>query len=80
MKEVAFAPASSVFEPGSSPKAAVALTWPTFSEAAEDAANSRQLGGIHFTESLLRSAIAGGEVAGVTWDRYTQLLNGGAPQ
>ena len=77
VKEIAFAPGSSVFEPGSSPKSSVTLTWQTFSEAAEDAANSRQLGGIHFTESLLRAAIVGREVAGAVWDRYTQLLNGG---
>jgi len=80
VKSVSFAAGSSVFDSGSSPKDEVTLSWQTFSEVAEDAANSRQLGGIHFTESLLRSAIMGRGIAGLVWGTYTQLINGGAQQ
>ena len=78
VKSVSFTAGSSVFDPGNSPRSDVTLSWQTFSEVAEDAANSRAIGGIHFAESLLRSAIIGREVAGAVWDRYTQLINGGA--
>jgi uncharacterized protein DUF6851/vanadium-dependent haloperoxidase-like protein len=77
--KVVFAAGSSVLDPGSSPENDTTLEWLTFSEIAEDAANSRAVGGIHFNESLLRSAIIGREIAAQVWDRYTQLLNGVRP-
>jgi PAP2 superfamily len=57
---VSFASGSSQYEPGFSPRATVTLTWPTFSDAADEAGISRRYGGIHF---------AGGDIAGRTVGR-----------
>ena len=76
VKKVVFAPGSSRFDPGNSPAQETTLEWRTFSEVAEDAAWSRRAAGIHFDEADFRSRVLGRVVAGVVWDRYTQLLNG----
>ena len=76
MKKVVFAPGSSRFDPGNSPKAETVLEWQTFSEIAEDAAWSRRAGGIHFDEADFRSRVLGRSVAGVAWEKYQQLLGG----
>jgi hypothetical protein len=75
-KSVTFAAGSSVLDPGASPQKDTTLSWQTFSEIAEDAGYSRQIGGIHFVESVFRAATMGREVAGVVWSRYQQLING----
>ncbi|MEO8663512.1 MAG: vanadium-dependent haloperoxidase [Bryobacteraceae bacterium] len=76
VKNVTFAKGTATLEAGV-PQNDTTLSWLTFSEVAEDAAYSRAVGGIHFTESLLRSAIIGRQIAAEVWDRYTQLLDGG---
>ena len=75
VKSVTFTAGTSVLEPGA-PQNDTTLKWQTFSEVAEDAGFSRQVGGIHFQESVYRSAILGREVANAVWIRYAQLLSG----
>jgi hypothetical protein len=76
---VTIAAGSSKIEPGV-PQSATTLSWLTFSEVAEDQGFSRQTDGVHFKESVLRSAHMGRDVAGQVWSLYTQLVNGGGPQ
>ena len=45
---VTFAPGSSVIEPGLTPATSIALVWPTFTDASNQAGISRRYGGIHF--------------------------------
>jgi hypothetical protein len=78
VKKVVFAAGSSRIDPGASPTKETSLEWQTFSEIAEDAAWSRRAAGIHNDEADFRSRVLGRGVAGVVWDRYVQLINGGA--
>jgi hypothetical protein len=77
VKSVTFAAGSSVVDPGTSPQSDTTLSWLTFSEVAEDAGFSREIDGIHFKESVFRSAALGRQVAVQVWNRYAQLINGG---
>jgi hypothetical protein len=47
---VSFAPGSSGFESACTPKSTVTLSWPTFTDAAAQAGQSREYGGIHFIQ------------------------------
>ncbi len=60
---VTFAPGSSRFEPGVTPRAPVTLVWPTFTAAADEAGESRRFGGIHFTQGDLVGREMGRAVA-----------------
>jgi Domain of unknown function (DUF6851)/VCPO second helical-bundle domain len=73
---VTFAAGSSTIEPGITPAEAITLSWMTFSEAADEAALSRRLGGIHF-ESGDRSARAlGRQVGEMAWNKATGFFEG----
>src|SRR5215468_9384629 len=50
---VTFPPGSSRIEPGLTPASTLTLTWPTFSDAANQAGMSRRYGGIHFRQGDL---------------------------
>jgi hypothetical protein len=76
VKQLVFKAGTSVTDPGASPTADTTLSWLTFWEVADDAGYSRRAGGIHYDEADYRSRIIGRQVAGVVWDRYTQLLAG----
>lgn len=54
-------------EPGQVPAADVALSWATFSDAADEAAISRRYGGIHFVDGDVDSRAMGREVAKQDW-------------
>lgn len=73
---VTVAAGSSKIEQGV-PQSATTLSWLTFSEVAEDEAFSRQAGGVHFKESVLRSTHMGRDVGAQVWAAFSQLLNGG---
>jgi hypothetical protein len=76
-KTIVFAAGSSIVDPGKSPQADTMVSYATFSETAEDAGYSREVGGIHFHESVFRSAILGRQIGGQVWNQYTQLIGGG---
>jgi hypothetical protein len=73
---VGFAPGSSRFEPGITPRERVTLRWETFSEAADEAGISRIHGGIHFDEGDLEGRRLGREVGRRTVERVRALLAG----
>jgi uncharacterized protein DUF6851/vanadium-dependent haloperoxidase-like protein len=75
---VTFAPGSSVIEPGITPATPIALSWSTFSEAANEAALSRRLGGIHFQSGDLSARTLGRVVGQLVWTRSLQLFDGSA--
>jgi hypothetical protein len=58
---------SSQVEPGTSPAAAVALHWPTFTDAADQAGRSRRYGGIHFRDGDLVGRALGRMVGLRAW-------------
>ncbi len=70
---------SSRVEPGLTPQADVALSWASFSEAADQAGISRRYGGIHFEEGDLLARLLGREVGGVVWDKARSYILGTAP-
>ena len=70
---------SSKIESGTVPAADITLTWATFSAAADEAAMSRRLGGIHFKEGDLRSREMGRKVGAQVWTKATFLFNGARP-
>lgn len=73
---VTFTAGSSVVEPGVTPAADTTLSWATFTEVAEDAGFARETGGIHFRDSVFRSAELGRLVANQAWAAYSALLQG----
>lgn len=73
---VTFPMGSSGIEPGVTPGADTTLSWATFTEVAEDAGFARETGGIHFHESVFRSAELGRLVANQTRAAYSALLQG----
>ena len=56
---VTIATGSSRVEPGAVPAAAVVLSWPTFTAAADEAGQSRRYGGIHFIDGDLEGRRVG---------------------
>jgi Domain of unknown function (DUF6851)/VCPO second helical-bundle domain len=67
---------SSKVEPGAVPARDVTLTWPTFSDAADQAGLSRRYGGIHFQQGDLEGRAAGRTVARIAWGRAQSLFRG----
>lgn len=55
---------SSKVEPGQTPAAEVQLSWPTFTDAANEAGMSRRYGGIHFKQGDLMGRLAGRVIGG----------------
>jgi hypothetical protein len=74
---VIFAPGTSKYEPGFSPKASVTLSWDTFSEAADEAGMSRRYGGIHFEAGDLAGRALGRLVGRAAWEHARALWEGG---
>jgi hypothetical protein len=69
----------SVIEPGSVPAAAVKLTWPTYTDAADEAGLSRLLGGIHFRDANRDGLVLGNAVGSNTWSKAQTYFTGTAP-
>ncbi|MGL5082897.1 MAG: vanadium-dependent haloperoxidase [Microcoleaceae cyanobacterium] len=75
---ITVAPGGSALEPGVTPVEAVTLSWPTFSDAAEEAGISRLYGGIHFTDGNLSGQRLGQQVGAVVWNEAQSYINGTA--
>ncbi|MEQ1934239.1 MAG: vanadium-dependent haloperoxidase [Fimbriimonadaceae bacterium] len=58
------------------PSDPVTLSWGTFTEAAEEAGESRILGGIHFQPANLEGQALGRKVANVVWNKAQDYING----
>ena len=65
---------SSLIEPGVTPRAAVTLSWATFTDAAAQAGLSRRYGGIHFESADVEGQRLGRAVAERVWRRGHELL------
>jgi hypothetical protein len=65
---------SSSVEPGLIPAADITLTWPTFSDAADQAGVSRRYGGIHFEQGDLDARASGRIVARAAWAKARELF------
>jgi hypothetical protein len=68
---------SSRVEPGAVPASDLTLSWPTFSEAADQAGISRRYGGIHFEQGDLDARSTGRRVARRVWDKANDYWEGG---
>jgi hypothetical protein len=68
---------SSRVEPGTTPAADVVLSWPTFTDAADQAGRSRRYGGIHFRTGDLVGRALGAMVGARAWRGAAELLAGG---
>lgn len=73
---VTFPPGSSSTEPGVTPKQPVALSWSTFSDAADQAGISRRYGGIHFEMGDLAGRVTGRAVAKQAWEKSLRYFRG----
>jgi uncharacterized protein DUF6851/vanadium-dependent haloperoxidase-like protein len=69
---------SSRVEPGAVPARDLNLSWPTFSEAANQAGISRRYGGIHFQQGDLDARTTGREAARNAWTKTLSYINGTA--
>jgi hypothetical protein len=67
---------SSLVEPGSVPAAAVTLSWPTFSAAADQAGISRLYGGIHFQDGDLEARRIGKKIGTAAFAKSLQYFHG----
>jgi uncharacterized protein DUF6851/vanadium-dependent haloperoxidase-like protein len=67
---------SSQVEPGTTPAADVVLSWPTFTDAANQAGRSRRHGGIHFREGDLVGRALGAMVGARAWQAAAELFSG----
>lgn len=75
---VTFPAGSSSVEPGAVPAADTTLSWPTFSDAADQAGLSRRYGGIHFEQGDLDARASGRRVAAQAWARVRTYFDGSA--
>jgi hypothetical protein len=71
-------PGTSLVEVGLTPSAPVTLSWPTFSDAADQAGMSRRYGGIHYEEDDLAGRALGRAVANEAWNKATAYIEGTA--
>ena len=69
-------PRTSTYE-SSTPQQSVVLSWPTFSDAANESGISRLYGGIHFQPGDLNGRTMGRLVGDRVWDRAQYYINGG---
>ncbi|HET6530476.1 MAG TPA: vanadium-dependent haloperoxidase [Actinoplanes sp.] len=69
---------SSVVEPGTVPAAAVRLSWPTYTAAADEAGLSRMLGGIHFRDANRNGMTLGTSVGSNAWSKARTYFTGTA--
>jgi hypothetical protein len=66
-------------ETGTVPASDLTLTWPTFSDAADQAGMSRRYGGIHFKEGDLQSRALGRKVGAQAWAKAQTYFAGTTP-
>jgi hypothetical protein len=66
----------SFVEPNLTPSRAVRLVWPTFTAAAQEAGESRKIGGIHFTDANLDGITLGTSVGSNAWSKAQAYFNG----
>jgi hypothetical protein len=71
-----FRAGSSRIEPGAVPSNDIALYWPTFSHAANQAGLSRRFGGIHFEQGDLDARATGRIAARIVWEKARQYWEG----
>ncbi|MDQ3574804.1 MAG: hypothetical protein M3404_07790 [Actinomycetota bacterium] len=69
---------SSWVEPGAVPATETALSWATFSEAADQAGMSRRYGGIHFEKGDLDARVSGRRVRAQAWAWARSYFDGTA--
>jgi hypothetical protein len=69
---------SSAFE-SNTPTADVTLSWPTFTDASNEAGDSRRWGGIHFYTGDNHGRALGRQVAQYVWGRAQSYINGTTP-
>jgi hypothetical protein len=69
---------SSGVEPGVVPATDITLSWPTFTDAANQAGMSRRYGGIHFKEGDLQSRAMGRLVGAQAWTKAQMYFAGTA--
>jgi hypothetical protein len=53
------------------------LSWPTFTDAADEAGLSRRYGGIHFRQGDLVARAMGREVGRAAWVKANEYFQGG---
>jgi hypothetical protein len=73
-----FPAGSSRIEPGLTPANDLTLTWPTFTDAANQAGISRRYGGIHFQQGDLDARQTGQKAAQGCWQKAQTYINGTA--
>jgi hypothetical protein len=73
---VTFPAGSSPVEPGQVPAEPLALSWPTFSAAADEAGLSRRYGGIHFESGDLQARVLGRKIGAAVWSKATSYFEG----
>jgi hypothetical protein len=73
---VTFPPGGSRIEPGLTPARALTLSWPTFSDAANQAGISRRYGGIHFEQGDLDARATGRAAARSAWAKAQAYITG----
>jgi hypothetical protein len=66
----------SKIEPGLTPRTRLVLSWPTFTDAANQAGMSRRYRGIHFADADLNGRKMGREAAAQAWDKAMRFING----
>ena len=67
---------SSFIEPGLTPHQDVTLSWPTFTDAANQAGISRRYGGIHFEQGDLDGRSLGLQVGTLVWAKANEYILG----
>ncbi len=75
---VTFAKGGSVVEPGSVPAVPLRVSWPTYTDAADEAGLSRMLGGIHFRDANRDGLALGTAVGSTTWSTAQTYFTGKA--
>ena len=74
---ISFEPGESRFESDVTPQESITLDWDTFSEAADEAGNSRIYGGIHFEDGDINGRALGREVGQEVWEQAQFFVQGG---
>jgi hypothetical protein len=67
---------TSAVEPNQTPSRAVRLVWPTFTDAVQEAGESRMIGGIHFSDANLDGITLGTSVGSNTWSKAQAYISG----
>jgi hypothetical protein len=75
---VTIAAGSSKIEPGAVPTHEISLSWPTFTDAANQASLSRRYGGIHFQQADMDGRATGRACADMAWAAATRYFHDSA--